>query len=60
MITLDNVKYYSTKELSQMLNLHIKTVQAMIRDGRLKAIKVTKSYYVSEDDLRNYLKRDLA
>lgn len=55
MIILDNVKYYNTKELSEMLSLHIKTIQKMIREGRLKGNKIGKNYHVSEDNLKLYL-----
>ena len=55
MIILDNVKYYNTKELSEMPSLHIKTIQKMIREGRLKGNKIGKNYHVSEDNLKLYL-----
>ena len=58
MITLNEINYYNTKDLSEMLHLSIRTLQGMIRDGRLKAIKVGKSYYCTMDDIENYISQN--
>ena len=55
MITIDGKRYYNTAELSEMLSLHIKTVQKILREKKIKAVKVGKSYQVSEDNLKAFL-----
>jgi len=46
-----NEKYYTAEEISQMLSIHPKTVQRYIREGRLRATKIGKSWRVSGHDL---------
>lgn len=43
--------YYSVEQISEMLNIHPKTVQRYIREGRLRAAKIGKSWRVSGHDL---------
>lgn len=44
-------KYYTVDEIAEMIKIHPKTVQRYIREGRLKATKVGKSWRVSGHDL---------
>ena len=46
-----NDVYYSAEQISQMLSLHPKTVQRYIREGKLRAAKIGKSWRVSGHDL---------
>ena len=43
--------YYSVEQVSTMLQLHPKTVQRHIREGRLKATKLGKRWRISGHDL---------
>jgi excisionase family DNA binding protein len=43
--------FYSVEQVSAMLQLHPKTVQRHIREGRLKATKLGKRWRVSGHDL---------
>jgi len=43
--------YYSVEQISQMLSIHPKTVQRYIREGKLRAAKIGKSWRVSGHDL---------
>ncbi len=43
--------YYSVEQISQMLSIHPKTVQRYIREGKLRASKIGKSWRVSGHDL---------
>lgn len=44
-------KYYSVEQISEMLDMHPKTIQRYIRQGRLKAQKIGKSWRVTGHDL---------
>ena len=43
--------YYTVEQISQMLQMHPKTVQRYIREGKLRAVKVGKGWRVSGHDL---------
>ncbi len=43
--------YYSVEKISQMLGIHPKTVQRYIREGKLRATKIGKSWRVTGHDL---------
>lgn len=47
-------KYYTVDQLSQMLSMHPKTIQRYIREGKLKAIKLGKSWRISGHDLSRF------
>ncbi len=44
-------KYFSVEQISEMLHIHPKTVQRYIREGKLNARKIGKSWRVSGHDL---------
>lgn len=46
-----NESYYSVDKIAVMLGMHAKTVQRYIREGKLKARKVGKSWRVTGHDL---------
>ena len=43
--------YYTVEQISELLQMHPKTVQRYIREGRLRAVKVGKGWRVSGHDL---------
>lgn len=43
--------YYTVEEISDMLNIHPKTIQRYIREGRLRATKIGKSWRVTGHNL---------
>jgi len=47
-------KYYTVEEIAEMIKIHPKTVQRYIREGKLKANKVGKSWRVSGHDLSTF------
>jgi excisionase family DNA binding protein len=47
-------KYYTVDEIAGLLKIHPKTIQRYIREGRLKANKVGKSWRVSGHDLSTF------
>jgi excisionase family DNA binding protein len=42
---------YSVEEVAERLGLHVKTVRAYVRDGRLKAVRIGKQYRIARADL---------
>jgi excisionase family DNA binding protein len=47
-------KYYTVDEIAELLKIHPKTIQRYIREGRLIANKVGKSWRVSGHDLSSF------
>ena len=46
--------YYSVAQIAQMLGMHPKTIQRYIREGRLRAAKIGKSWRVSGHELSRF------
>jgi excisionase family DNA binding protein len=44
-------KYYTAEQAAELLKIHIKTVQRYIREGKLRANKVGKSWRITGHDL---------
>ena len=44
-------KYYTVAQIAEMLDIHEKTIQRYIREGKLNASKVGKSWRISGHDL---------
>ena len=44
----------SVFDIASRLNLHVKTVRSYVRDGRLKAIRIGKSYRILRSDLEAF------
>ena len=52
--------YYTVEQISQMLQMHPKTVQRYIREGKLRAVKVGKGWRVSGHDLSVFTEGETA
>jgi|TARA_B100001971_G_C18100220_1_gene488401 excisionase family DNA binding protein len=50
---IDGVKVFTVEEVAEMMNLHVLTVRSYIKDGKLKAKKVGKRYWITEADLKS-------
>ena len=53
-------KLYSVEETARILNLHPKTVQRFIREGKIKARKIGRGWRITHGDLRDYAHAELA
>ena len=42
---------YSAEQVAEHLGLHVRTVRAYLRAGRLKGVRIGKQYRISRDDL---------
>jgi excisionase family DNA binding protein len=51
-------EYYTVEQISEMLNIHPKTIQRYIREGRLRATKVGKGWRVTGHDLSLFVESD--
>jgi len=49
-----NKTYYSVDQIAQALGMHPKTIQRYIREGRLRAAKIGKSWRVTGHDLHRF------
>jgi excisionase family DNA binding protein len=43
--------FYTLEQVADRLDLHVRTVRAYVRDGRLKAVRIGKQYRVAAADL---------
>lgn len=46
--------YYTVDQISSMLNIHPKTIQRYIREGKLRATKIGKGWRVTGHDLSTF------
>ena len=51
-------KYYTVEQISQLLKVHPKTLQRYIREGKLRASKVGKSWRISGHDLSIFMESE--
>lgn len=49
-------RFYSVDDISSILDMHPKTVQRYIREGKIKASKLGKAWHVSEEDFNAFIK----
>jgi len=47
-------EYYTVKEIANILELHEKTVQRYVREGKIKAQKLGKSWRVTKESLDEF------
>jgi len=51
-------KFYTVEEISKMLSIHAKTIQKYIREGKLRATKLGKSWRISGHDLSIFMENN--
>ena len=49
------MEFYTMKQISDMLNVHINTVQKWISSGKLMHYKIGQSVRVNKNDLDSFL-----
>jgi hypothetical protein len=54
--TIQNIKLYSVPDVSQILNVTTVSIRNYIKQGHLKGQKVMGRWFVSEEELSNFLK----
>ncbi|MFD3513477.1 helix-turn-helix domain-containing protein [Streptomyces sp. NPDC058657] len=46
--------FYSVDQVAGLLGLHVKTVRAYVREGRLRATRIGKQYRIAREDLEAF------
>lgn len=49
------MEFYTMKQIADMLNVHINTVQKWVSAGKLTHYKIGQSVRVNEEDLHSFL-----
>lgn len=52
---MGGIELYDLDELSRKLKVHIVTLRRYIKLGKLKASKIGQRYWISEDNLRDFV-----
>lgn len=50
-MSLNEPIFYSVEQVAERLGLHVRTVRAYLRTGRLKGVRIGKQYRISEGNL---------
>ncbi len=50
--------YFTVDQISEMLNIHPKTIQRYIREGKLRASKIGKSWRITGHDLSVFIESE--
>lgn len=50
--------YYTVEQISDMLDIHTKTIQRYIREGKLRATKIGKSWRINGHDLSVFVENN--
>ena len=50
------MKFYTVEEVAKMLNVSLQTIRRYIKSGKLQAIKLGKSYKISQEHVDKALK----
>ncbi|RDU23218.1 helix-turn-helix domain-containing protein [Anaerosacchariphilus polymeriproducens] len=53
-------EFYTVDQIAKMLNIHPKTIQRYIREGKLRATKIGKSWRVSGHDLSCFTENNVS
>lgn len=54
MVQIENIKMYTVKELHQATGIAVETYRRWIREGRLPAKKVGKTWMITEETVRQF------
>ena len=55
MIEVDDFKAFDANEVAEMLNLKYRTVTRYIQAGKIRARKIGKKYFVTENDIKAFI-----
>jgi excisionase family DNA binding protein len=51
---MNTPQLYTVERVAELLDLHVKTVRAYVRSGRLKATRIGKQYRITRRDLEEF------
>lgn len=46
--------FYTTEQVAEMLQVHVKTVRELIKSKRLKAVQMGNEYRITDEQLRRF------
>jgi len=55
-----NIKLFTAEEIAEQLGISYLAIQRQLMAGRLKGIKISNRWYVSEDNFRSFLNGNVA
>lgn len=55
-IQLGEIKAYDINELSEILKIHIVTLQGYLRKKKIRGRKIGKKWYVTEEAVKEFIK----
>ena len=55
---INGIKLYEVEDLVKMLKLSRVSVQAYLRTGRMKGVKIGKRWHVTDENLKAFLSGD--
>ena len=53
---IGNKKFYTCAEVAEAIGMRESTVRLYVRQGSIPAVKIGRSYRISEDTVRDYVK----
>lgn len=56
MIKIADVKAYNVQEAAELLDVSPQTIRSYIKQGKLKAQKAGRAFYITESTLEAYIK----
>lgn len=56
-IMIGDLKVYRVEELAELLSIQERTARKLIRNGTFKGTKLAGRWYVTEEDLQAYFRR---
>lgn len=56
MITFQGKKYYTSKDVSRLLQVTPETIRRYMKTGKLVSTKIANKYYTTEDEIKKLLK----
>lgn len=59
MLVVGSEKAYNVQEASQILKVSAVTIRSYIHQGRLKAQRIGKAYYITESNLEEFIRGGL-
>ena len=55
MKVIKGIKVYEVEDLEKILGLSLVAVRRYIRSGRIQGVKIGKRWYVSDENLKNFV-----
>lgn len=52
------LKVYELKEVCELLKINLQVLRRYIKDGEIKASKIGRKYIITEESLRDFIKKN--